>query len=249
MRTPRAEELRGPGKDIILAAERLWEQKTPFDPATAVWELVVAMSDRLAELLLPTLDRFVTERAPLAHLSIRTMTTDLGGFLREHGGLAILPEAMKDRDLRSERLFAEDSTCLVRRGHPVTRRRWTTKRFAELEHVLVTPLGVSQRSVVDALLAKEGLSRRITRVVTSFALAAPLVAHSDRVVTLPRSTAVAHAKAFDLELRPLPVEVPPTEMCLAWHHRSEADPKHAWARTVLHDAVRGVGMGADARRR
>jgi excisionase family DNA binding protein len=42
-------------------------------------------------------------------------------------------------------------------------------------------LGTSRRAVVDALLQKRGLSRRVTRVVTSFSLALPLVSNSDRV--------------------------------------------------------------------
>lgn len=37
-RTLRAEELRAPAKQVMLAAERLFEQSRPFDPATATWE-------------------------------------------------------------------------------------------------------------------------------------------------------------------------------------------------------------------
>src|SRR5258706_707683 len=102
-RTTRAEELRGPAKQVMLAAERLFEQGRPFDPATASWEIILTASDRSAELLLPTLDRFLRERAPRAQLSVRTMTVDIGAFLRERGGIAIVPKGgLKERDLRSE---------------------------------------------------------------------------------------------------------------------------------------------------
>jgi len=246
-RTPRAEELRGPAKAVMLAAERLFEQGRPFDPATASWEVTLTTSDRVAELLLPTLDRLLGDCAPGARLSIRTMTADIGAFLRDRGGLAIVPEVMKDRDLRSERLFVEDFVCVLRKGHPLTTQRWTVKRFAELEHVMVAPLGISQRSIVDALLAKQRLSRRVTRIVTSFSLALPLVAHSDRVAMLPRSLANTHAKDFGLEFRAVPVAMPPLEMSLAWYLGSEADPKHVWLRRLVHDAARAVGLSARAR--
>jgi DNA-binding transcriptional LysR family regulator len=243
-RTARAEELRGSAKAVMLAAERLFEQGRPFDPASASWEVAVTTSDRVAELLLPTLDRLLGQRAPGARLSIRTMTADVGAHLRDRGGIAIIPEVFKDRDLRSERLFVEDFVCILRRGHPLATGRWTVKRFAALEHVLVAPLAMSPRGVVDAILEKRRLSRRVTRVVTSFSLAVPLVAHSDRIAVLPRSLAEAHARSFGLELRPVPVAMPPVEMSLAWYLGSEGDPKHAWTRQLVHDVVRAVGLRA-----
>jgi DNA-binding transcriptional LysR family regulator len=241
-RTPRAEQLRGPAKDVVLAAERLFERGRPFEPATASWEVLLTMSDRVAELLLPTLDRLLGERAPGAQLSIRAMTADIGTFLREHGGFAIVPEIMKDRELRSEPLFVEEFLCVLRQGHPLMHQRWTLKRFVALQHVLVAPLGISRSSAVDASLAKLRLSRQVTRVVTSFSLALPLVANSDRVAILPRSMAVAHAKAFGLEYRPVPIAIPPAEMSLAWRLGSEGDPKHTWTRRLVHEVVRAAKL-------
>src|SRR5204862_5170272 len=113
---------------------------------------------------------------------------------------------LKERDLRSERLFVEDHVCVLRSGHPLAAERWTLKRFIEPDHVLVAPLGASSRGVVDTLLEKRGMSRRVTRVVTTFSLALPLIAQSDRIAVLPRSFANAHAKSSGLELRPLPLE-------------------------------------------
>jgi DNA-binding transcriptional LysR family regulator len=241
-RTPRAEELRDPAKQVMLAAERLFEQGRPFNPRTASWEVVLTASDRIAELLLPTLDRLLGERAPGAQLSIRTMTADIGAFLRDRGGVAIVPEVLKERDLRSERLFVDDHVCILRKAHPLAAKRWTAQRFAEPEHVLVAPQAMSHRGVIDAILEKRRLRRRVTRVVTSFALALPLVAYSDRVAVLPRSFADAHAQSFGLELRPVPVAMPPVEMSLAWHLGSEGDPKHVWTRQLVHDVVNALRL-------
>jgi DNA-binding transcriptional LysR family regulator len=243
-RTPRAEELRGPAKDVMLAADRLFEQGRPFDPATASWEVTVTTSDRVAELLLPTLDRLLRERAPGARLSIRTMTVGVGSFLRDRGGIAIVPETFKDRDLRSEPLFVENLVCVLRKGHPLKAARLTVRRFAELEHVLVAPLAASNRGVIDVLLERHRLSRRVTRLVTSFNLALPLIAQSDRVAVLPRSLAEAHAGTFGLQLRPVPLAIAPVEMSLAWYLGSEGDPKHAWVRELVHDVARAAGLRA-----
>jgi DNA-binding transcriptional LysR family regulator len=241
-RTRRAEELRAPAKEVMAAAARLFEQGRPFDPATASWEINLTTSDRVAELLASTLDRLLGERAPRAVLSMRTMTGDIAAFLRDRGGIAIVPEVFKARDLRSEPLFVEDHVCVLRKGHPLTATRWTVKRFAEEEHVLVAPLAISHRASVDTLLEKRGLSRRVTRVVSSFALALPLVARSNRIAVLPASFAKAHAKAFGLQVRPVPVEMPPVQMSLAWYLGSEGDPKHTWIRRLLHEAVGALGL-------
>lgn len=184
----------------------------------------------------------VRERRSAGRLSVRTMTVDIGVFLRERGGVAIVPESFKDRDLRSERLFVEDFVCVLRKGHPLGRTRLTAKRLAALEHVLVAPIGASQRSMVDVLLANQGLSRRITRVVMSFSAVLPLVAHSDRVALLPRSFAELHARAFGLEMRAAPLRIPPAELSLGWHLKSELDPKHVFTRQLVRDAVRDLGL-------
>ncbi|WP_394828022.1 LysR family transcriptional regulator [Pendulispora albinea] len=258
VRTPRAEKLRAPAREMMAAAERLFMQGRPFDPATAAWDFLLTTSDRVAELLLPTLDRFLRERAPRARLSVRTTMVDIGSFLRDRGGVAVVdgrsllrdgggvaavPELRKDPDLRSEPLFDEDLVCVLRRRHPFA-GRLSLARFAALEHVLVAPLGSTPRGVIDTLLEKRGLSRKVTRVVMAFSLVLPLVAKSDRVAVLPRTLAEAHARSFGLELHPVPLPIPRAEMMLAWHLANEQDPKHVWARDLLRHAVRELGLSA-----
>ena len=110
--------------------------------------------------------------------------------------------------MRSEPLFVDEFVCVMRKGHPLTTGRWTVKRFAEQDHVLVAPHTRSILGAVDALLGEQGLSRRITRVVTTFSLALPLIADSERIAVLPLSFANAHARSAGLAIRPLPVTLP-----------------------------------------
>ncbi len=241
VRTPRAEQLRAPAREMMAAAERLFTQGRPFDPSTASWDLILATSDRIAELLLPALDRFLCERAPRVRLSVRTTMVDIRSFLRDRGGIAVVPDLFKDSDLCSEPLFDEDLVCVLRKGHPFA-RRLTLARFAALEHVLVAPLGSTPRVVLDTLLEKRGLSRKVTRVVMAFSLVLPLITESDRVAVLPRTLAERHARSFGLDLHPVPIPIPRAEMKLAWCVASERDPKHVWARGLLRDVVRALGL-------
>jgi DNA-binding transcriptional LysR family regulator len=63
VRTPLAEDLRGPARDVLAAAERLVSAAVPFDPATDEGTFVVLATDRVADVLTGPLDRALTARA------------------------------------------------------------------------------------------------------------------------------------------------------------------------------------------
>ncbi len=242
VRTPLGEQLRGPAREVLAAAQRLFGVNTPFEPGGYDGEFVLTTSDRVAEALLPALDGLLSTRAPRASLAVRTVTTDVSAFLRDRGGVAILPDTAPERGLSTESLFLEEFVCVLRKGHPLLKGAWTIQRFAAAEHLLVAPLAQSRRGAVDEALEARGLARRITRVVTSFALATPLLVSSDRITVLPRSFALARAGNLEVVIRPPPFELPPIQMELAWHPAHEQDPRHVWFRGLLRDAVRAAGL-------
>jgi DNA-binding transcriptional LysR family regulator len=226
-RTPLAEQLRGPTRDVLAAAGRLFEVGAPFEPGGHDGEFIVTTSDRVAEIVLPALDRLLVERAPRASLSIRTTTVEAAPFLRDHGGVAITPGTGRERGLSSEKLFRYDFVCVLREGHPLLTGPWTARRLAAAEHLLVAPQAQSRRGPVDEVLESWGLSRRITRVVTSFALAAPLLISSERIAILPRSFTLTRARELGLRVRAPPFELPSIEMEMSWHPMYEKEPKRA----------------------
>lgn len=243
-RTPLAEQLRGPAREVLAAAGRLFEVGAPFEPGGYEGEFVVTTSDRVAEVLLPALDRLLTERAPRASLSVRTVTVEVASFLRDQGGVAVTPSTARERGLSFQKLFLEDFVCVLREGHPLLAGPWTVRRFAAAEYILVAPQAQTRRGAVDELLEARGLSRRITRVVTSFALAVPLLISSDRLAILPRSFALERARSLGIIVRAPPFELPSIEMEMTWHPGYEREPKHTWFRGVLRDAVRASGLRA-----
>ncbi len=108
VRTPLGEQLRGPAREVLVAAERLFTMSAPFESGTHDGEFVLTTSDRVAEALLPALDGLLTTRAPHASLAVRTVTVDLAPFLRDHGGLAVTPTTARERGLSTEQLFQDD---------------------------------------------------------------------------------------------------------------------------------------------
>lgn len=235
-RTPYADQLRVAAREVLAAAERLLAVGTRFEPATHDGELDVMMSDRVSTLL-SALDRIVSERAPLACLRIHPVPVDVETRLRDGGGCAIGPLRAVPGALEAEPLFDDCYVCVLRPGHPLLAGRWTARRYAAADHVLVAPRGSSDRGAVDDALEGLGLSRRVTRVVPTFALALPLVVGSDRIATLPESFARAYADSFGLVLRPPPIELAPIAMSLVWHARHGHDPRQVWLRALVRDAA------------
>ncbi len=238
VRTAGAERLRAPAYEMMRAAAKLFETHTPFDPLTYEGDFVFVASDRVAELLLPPIDALLRERAPHAGLVVRTIPTDLGEVLRDQGGLAVTPSTSPAAGFVSEPLFADDLVCVLRKGHPLLTGAWSLRRFAAAEHVLVAPRGEGRRGMVDDLLEARGLSRRVTRLVTTFSQAIPLLVSSNCVATLPRTFAEARTTEFPLIVRKPPLVLPPIPMRALWHEAHAADPKHIFWRKILKEAVK-----------
>jgi DNA-binding transcriptional LysR family regulator len=245
-RTPLAEELRPHARDVIHAAARLVDAAVPFDPLTYEGTLVLSAADRIAEVLVHPIDVLLSTQAPSARLQIRTLSGPFQAIQPEQRGLFILPAGL--HKLSSEALFTEPYVCVFRAGHPLSRGKLSIQRYAAAEHILVAPRGESQRGVVDEALMKHGLTRRVTRVVTSSTLAIALLQTSDRIATLPASFASARAKGGDLAQRTPPLTLEPNHMEIAWHPQQDGDPRYTWFRKRIHDAVRSLGLKTNERR-
>jgi DNA-binding transcriptional LysR family regulator len=155
----------------------------------------------------------------------------------------LIVSPFKVSGFRSEPLFTEEYVCVLCAGHPLLKGRLSLKRYAAAEHILVAPRAASARGVVDEILARHGLSRRVSRIVTSFAPALSLVEGSDRIVTLPSSFLAVQRPGRGLVTREPPMKIDPIEMEVAWHPQQDGDPRYTWFRALLHEAVRRAGLG------
>ncbi|MBC8071328.1 MAG: hypothetical protein IAG13_23585 [Deltaproteobacteria bacterium] len=202
-------------------------------------------SDFVELLLWPALAAHLMRHAPGLDLTTHVMVEDIAGALANGSyDLCIAPpnSAPDHVSMRRRILFDERFVCLVRRGHPALDRKLTPKRFAALEHALISPLGRAG-GVVDTALAELGLTRRV-RILTQHFLVAPfVVARTDLVLTMPERTARELARHVGLEMITPPIELPTFQVVMLWHERSHDDPAHAW----LRDAVAGVAAASAPR--
>lgn len=211
-----------------------------FDPATARRSFTLAMTDYVALLLLPPLLEDIRQHAPGVNLEVRLVHQDQSESLAVETGavdLALLLRPPERSGLRQRQLFDDRFVCLVRKDHPLVGRRLTLERYLELSHLLISPQGQGL-GFVDSALLQRGLSRRIVLKLPYFIVAAPILARTDLLLTLPERVARDLAAHFPLRQLPPPMELPPFAMYQVWHDRHDQDPAHRWLRDRITRAFK-----------
>ena len=238
--TTRAAELAAPLARILEELDTKVLRPAAFDASRMKRRFVLASADYAQLGLLPPLERALRERSPGSDLLCRAAGADVDREL-EAGvvEIAIGPVGPGIATLRRQRLFDESFVCVVREDHPRVKKRLTLALWLELSHVQVAPRG-SPGSAVDRLLAKRGLTRRVSVVVPSFLVAPFLVAESDLVLTCPARLAHALAPLLPIRLLSPPLELPGFTVSQLWHERMHSDPAHAFLRQLVAEVARTI---------
>ncbi len=138
-------------------------------------------------------------------------------------------------DFISETLMQERFVCIVRADHPIGRQRLTVKRFAELDHIVVAPLG-QPGSVADRVLAEQGLTRRVVVTTPHWLVAPMLVLNSDMICTIAEGIARTLAPYLPIRILKPPIEMPGFELEMVWHRRADEDPAQRWLRDRVRES-------------
>jgi DNA-binding transcriptional LysR family regulator len=229
--TPRALAM---GERVSRAAAEvraLLRPDLPLDVATLERTFVIRASDAMIVTVGHALDVLVRQEAPKVALHLvgvllaeaRDVDLDVG----VQYGLA--------PDLRIQTLGHEEMVPVVRREHPLAkRRRVAPAHLAALENIAVA----SQRAKLEELTKpKRGRrSRPPSRIVPSFLAAAALVRASDAYTVIPSRLAATVVDAFGLCR--LAVTGPATKVAIAqaWSPRFDNDAGHIWLRGCVRRA-------------
>lgn len=240
VRTRLGDELRTSARDVVDCAEILLRIAKPFNENNFAGELPVSLSEHVAAILLPDLDRLVRERAPQARLTIAAIPLDIADWLKKSGGVLVGPAgpfaAMMEGDsLISEHYYPERYVCVMRRGHPLAERKLDARTYAKQSHVLVLPRGRTPRSDVDEALAEQGLVRHISRIVASFSMALQVISQSDLITTMPERN--SRGLPSDLIVKEMPLKTPLLPMLLIFHPAYQQDGRNKFMRSLLHNAL------------
>lgn len=238
--TPRARELEPQLAAVMVSLGQLLDEEPPFEPASTTRELTIACADYLTASIGPALAERLRKRAP--HATLRFVPLEqlagaegLAGDIDVHLGM---PRSLP-AGCRSSVLFDDRFVCLVPRSGARGATRLSLKAYLAASHLRVSVLGATD--AIDAVLAKRGLSRRVTLTVPHFAVVPLLVERGGYVATLSRRLAESLAGPYRVRLCEPPLPLGTRSVRMIWHQRTDADPGARFLRELIPEAVAHSG--------
>lgn len=241
--TARALELARPVQEGLAHLRTAVAGPAKFEPATSNRTFRLAMIDYAEMRLLGPLLELVVRQAPGVQVQVRRLERIFippepelraGSF---DVAIGFFPDASAvESDTHVQDLFAEENVCIARRGHPLLRRGLRAKEFAAAPQVGIF-YRAETRGLVDARLAEEGLKRRLSATTPHFLTVPHVVATSDLVACVPRGLAERFRKWLSIEIREMPVSLPPFHLRLAWHEHTHRDAGQQWLRGQIVESA------------
>ena len=234
--TPRCTELAEAAAKAMADFSGHVQSQPVFDPATSRRDFVITTPD-VGELhFLPPLMACLSREAPHCNLRSAAFTTAELVDALESGrcdlALGLYPN-LERPVLYTQQIFMHSIVCLVRANHPtVTSSRISMRRFLELSHVVVNPMGRSQE-FFETLLKEKGYTRRVQLKTLNFLAVPSIIAATDMIVTVPRSLADYYIRMENLRLVEPPINHRPYPIRQFWHPRFHSDPAVRWLRETV----------------
>jgi DNA-binding transcriptional LysR family regulator len=121
--------------------------------------------------------------------------------------------------------------------HPLVNKEFDIKALVESDNLLVSLSGDAS-GIVDCKLAEQKLTRRIAMTTNSFGGAISLIRETSLISVIPYPIAFKQIKSGELIAKPLPIDIPPAEISIAWHNRNNRDVGLLWLRETISKIVK-----------
>ncbi len=242
--TPRAQAIYPHIQQALAHVENARGKPDGFAPHGAVREFRIGMTDISEIILLPRLINHLQRTAPGLVLLVDKISLESRRRL-ESGDLDVAigftPEL--DAGFYQQALFAQDFVCLAARDHPRVRNKLTQRTFLAEGHILVTTSGTGH-AIVDKVLARQKMERRIVLRVPSFLGVARIVAQTEFLVIVPRLLGQALALQERVQVLEPPLVLPSYKVKQHWHERFHNDAGNIWLRSTMALLFAGKPMAS-----
>ena len=246
--TPRAIALYPDLAEVLLRIEKTSGAREAFSPRAAQRAFRLCMTDISEIVLLPRLINHLQETAPGLVIEAQTISADSRRRL-ESGEVDLAVGFMPDLEagFYQQALFSQDFVCLASKDHPRVLAKLGQRAFAAEGHIVVTTAGTGH-AIVDKVLDKHKLTRRVVLRVPSFLGVARIVAQTEFLVIVPRLLGKTLASQERVQLLEPPVPLPSYKVKQHWHERFNADAGSVWLRKTMVGLFSNAD-GLSARRR
>lgn len=231
--TPRAQALYPELVAVTERLEALRTQGTEFDPAHAARRFRIAMTDISEVVLLPGLLAYLRRTAPGVQITAEPSSPDSARRL-EAGevDLAVGFMPQLETGFHQQTLFVQNFVCLAAAEHPRIRGALSRRSLVDEWHVVVAAAGTGH-AIVDRVLARHRVERRVALEVPSFLGVARIVARTDLLAIVPHVLGEILSAQEPVQLLELPMPFPGYGVKQHWHARLHDDTGHAWLRRTI----------------
>ena len=247
--TPRAQALYPGLAEALALIDQASGEPEAFAPQAAQRAFRLCMTDISQIVLLPRLVNHLQATAPGLTIEAEKLNPDSRRRL-ESGEVDLAVGFTPDLEagFYQQALFAQDFVCLAAQGHPRVRGRLTPRGFEAEGHIVVTTAGTGH-AIVDKVLDRHKLARRVVLRVPSYLGVARIVALTEFLVIVPRRLGQTLAAQDRVQLLEPPVPLPAYKVKQHWHQRFNADDGSLWLRRTMvalfaQADARGAGEGS-----
>ncbi len=240
--TTRAQAIYPDLLEALVRLEKARGASVGFSAQHATREFRICMTDISEIVLLPRLINHLQKTAPGLVVEAEKISNDSRRRL-ESGDMDLAVGFTPDLEagFYQQALFAQGFVCLAASDHPRIGTKLTRKSFSAEGHILVTASGTGH-SIVDKVLAKNKVERRVVLRVQSYLGVARIVAQTEFLVIVPRQLGNALAQQERVKLLEPPLPLPTYKVKQHWHERFNADAGNRWLRQSMVTLFSGQAL-------
>jgi DNA-binding transcriptional LysR family regulator len=232
--TPLAKNVIGDIQESLHQLQVTLVQSKQFDAKVSKKHCAISLHSSLEALYVPFLMQHLSEQAPKMTLACtRLRRTELENKLAS-GDIDLALDILLpvSNNIKHTRL-AQDELVVVSKANASTDpAQLSLERYLAQNHVLVSSRFLGQ-GIEDFELGRLGLQRKVALRCQHFFSACRIVAHSDMLLTLPKTAATMFSSVLPLNVHPLPVKLPNIDVHLYWHENVDKEPANKWLRNRI----------------
>lgn len=234
--TVRAEALAETLPRLLGQLSNMVAAPQPFEPGTSTRTFRLAAPDFIAPLV-PLLLQHVGEEAPQVRIELVPFSPMVARELAEGRHDALVgPSFLGDEGVRSVALGAWPWAVFGRADHPAF-RDWSLEAWSAYPHLQIRTSGGGGPGPVGRKASTFGVQRRIGAVIPHFSMAAPVLAQTNLLLTVPSLAMNSAEAAYGLVRRDVPFDLPPMGLSLFRSAAGGDEPGVRWFLEKIQSAI------------
>ncbi|WP_433733947.1 LysR family transcriptional regulator [Nocardia sp. CA-129566] len=233
--TPRAVAVREQVHALVQQAQAILAPERDIDLGTVERTFTLSWHDAITTAIGAQLLATVSRRAPGIRLRLLAeASTDTNDLRHGRVDLEIGATTPEQADISHTTVAHDRLVVVTRHYHPIT--DMTLDNYAAAQHITVSRRG-RLHDRIDDVLAQQHRHRHTVATVPTSTTALHIVRHSDLLVVVPEYMTRSAVHDLALRVHPLPFDLAPTPVVMAWHQRYDGDRAHEWMRSETAAAL------------